>query len=208
MKLKEVKLSKLVLDPQNSVTHDKRNLKAITASLNKFGQYRAFVVQKSTNKVIIGNGMLVAMLDMGKTTGQAYIMDCDDSTAKLMGATDNKTGELSEWDMPNLKDILIEQDSLEVLEMGWENFELDALLGIDNGKTPDFSDTDDLSDIEYEHDTEKEKKKKNTGRLDFNKEEWAIVRDAIVKLKENMGDDSLIEPEAIAILCKRYLEDN
>ena len=202
MKVEKVKLKDLVSDDHNSVTHDVKNIDAVKTSVQKFGQYRPFVIQKSTNKVIIGNCMLLAMTQLGMKNGSAYFVDVDDKTARLMGATDNKTGELSEWDMSNLKDILSDQNSEDLLNLGWENFELDALLAVDSGKSPDFDGADDLEDFEI--DVEKETAKKNTGRLNFTKEEWGIVRDAILKKRKEI--EEIDEAEAVTLICKAYLE--
>lgn len=198
-----VNLNTLKFDENNSVRHDEKNIKAIEKSLQKFGQYRAFVVQKSTKKVIIGNGMLQAMLNLGYYEGEAKIYDIDDKEAALMGAMDNKTGELSEWDLGNLKDILSEQDPVEILDLGWENFELDALLGVENSQTPDFENLPD-DDFDFEDEQEKEKNKKNKGSLKFDETQWARVRAAIVEIRKEYPEYD--EAECVAHVCGMLLE--
>ena len=201
MKVKTLKLNSLVMDDRNSVTHDEANKMAIRNSLEKFGQYRAFVVQKSTKKVIVGNCMLEVMLENGETEGYAYVMDIGDKEAALLGAADNKTGTLSEWDYDALKDILSEQDSTEALLMGWENCELNSLMGVSSNE-PIIGDDEPTDDFDF--DSDKEKAKKNTGTLKFDEESWSHVRDAIVEIREEFPEST--ESEAIAITCKRYVD--
>jgi hypothetical protein len=42
------------------------NIDVIKRSLLRFGQYRAFVIQKSNNYIRVGNGMYQAMLQIAK----------------------------------------------------------------------------------------------------------------------------------------------
>jgi ParB-like chromosome segregation protein Spo0J len=55
MKLETRKLSDLTTDPENARKHDKRNLDAIAASLEKFGQRKPIVVMP-TGVILAGNG--------------------------------------------------------------------------------------------------------------------------------------------------------
>src|SRR5882724_7378119 len=65
MVTRRVKLSDLHTDPANARRHDARNLAAIADSIKTFGQVEPLVVQKSTGKVIGGNGRLEVLRKAG-----------------------------------------------------------------------------------------------------------------------------------------------
>ncbi len=77
LKLKRVPLETLHLDPSNAREHGPENLDAIEASLSRFGQAEPLVVQKSTGRVIGGNGRLVAMKKLGWSECEVVELDID-----------------------------------------------------------------------------------------------------------------------------------
>ena len=129
MKLETVTIASLSLDPNNARKHSKRNLDAIAASLNKFGQRKPIVVHKDT--VIAGNGTLEAARSLGwKEIGITRCPDdWDDDTAKAYALADNRTAELAEWD-----DAILATQLLDLDEMGWK---LDS-MGFEKPVLPNF----------------------------------------------------------------------
>lgn len=115
MNLETVKIESLTLDPQNARKHSKRNLDAISSSLDKFGQRKPIVVHNGV--VIAGNGTLEAAKLLGWT--DIAISRCpddwDSDTAKAYALADNRSGELAEWDESVLVSQLVELD-----ENGWD----------------------------------------------------------------------------------------
>lgn len=91
MKIETVKLTKLVPDDRNARLHNERNIAEIARSLQELGQHRPFVVQKGTNRVIVGNGMLQAALSLGWTEGFVLWLDDDNLSAIRRGIADNRT---------------------------------------------------------------------------------------------------------------------
>ena len=67
LEIKRVPLDSLYLDPANTRTHGERNLEAIVASLQRFGQAEPLVIHRGSGRVIGGNGRLVAMQKLGWT---------------------------------------------------------------------------------------------------------------------------------------------
>jgi hypothetical protein len=118
-----VKLGKLKPDKRNARKHSDRNIDEIIRSLQQFGQHRPFVVQKSTGKILVGNGMYAAMKQLGWTEGLALYVDDNDETAVKRALADNRTGELAEWDWPALKDIVQELGPESDIP-GWSDEEL------------------------------------------------------------------------------------
>lgn len=127
MNVETVKISTLVLDPKNARSHDKRNLEEIQRSVEKFGQHRAAVVQRGTNRVLVGNGMIQAMKRLKMKDVAVYFVDDDDATAVKRALADNRAGELAAWDDDILKELVGEVGGKDI--PGWGDDELDALLG-------------------------------------------------------------------------------
>lgn len=126
MKPMLVELSTLKLDHKNARKHSERNIQEIMRSLQANEQYRPFVVQKSTNRIVVGNGMYEAMKRLKIKEGWAEFRDLTDAEATRLGISDNRTAELAEWDWPVLKDII--RDYGEDVDIpGWSSEECEAL---------------------------------------------------------------------------------
>ncbi len=106
-----VDVASLTEDPQNARKHDRRNIEAIKNSLKAFNQVEPLVVQRSSRKVIGGNGRLQAMKELGIDTVWVHFVDLPDDKAKALGIALNKTASLAEWDFQSLADVLTEIDS-------------------------------------------------------------------------------------------------
>lgn len=116
LRIELVDVDALIPDPQNARKHGKRNLDAIKASLERFGQRRPLVVT-AAGVVIAGNGTLEAAKALGwsqvaiaRTPGS-----WTDDEAKAYALADNRTAELAEWDTALLAEQLGELDSA-----GWD----------------------------------------------------------------------------------------
>jgi hypothetical protein len=81
MPVRRAKLSELHADPGNVRSHSDWNLDAISDSLKSFGQVEPLVVQKSTGRVIGGNGRLEVMRRAGVTECDIVEVDIDDKPA-------------------------------------------------------------------------------------------------------------------------------
>ena len=114
MNLETVTIESLKLDPNNARKHSKRNLDAIAASLNKFGQRKPIVVHNGV--VIAGNGTLEAAKSLGweEIAVSVCPADWDNDTAKAYALADNRSSELAEWD-----DKILSTQLLDLDDMGW-----------------------------------------------------------------------------------------
>ena len=114
MNLETVTIESLKLDPNNARKHSKRNLDAIAASLNKFGQRKPIVVHNGV--VIAGNGTLEAAKSLGwkEIAVSVCPADWDADTAKAYALADNRSAELAEWD-----DKILSTQLLDLDDMGW-----------------------------------------------------------------------------------------
>jgi DNA modification methylase len=129
LSIRRVSLTALHNDPANARTHDQRNLGAITASLQRFGQAEPLVVHKATGRVIGGNGRLVAMLALGWTECDVVEVDVDEMTATALGIALNRTAELADWDLATLGELLGTLRTEDALAgVGFDDDEIDELL--------------------------------------------------------------------------------
>lgn len=124
----KVKLDDLKPDPRNARKHNERNIEAIKKSLEQNPQYRPFVVQRSTGIVLVGNGMLQAMREMGMTEGWAEYRDLDDAQAAKLALTDNRTGDLAEWDEDVLKSVMVDLGGEDADIAGWDGEEIASFI--------------------------------------------------------------------------------
>lgn len=103
-----VALDSLQLDPKNARKHSPENIASIEASLRKFGQMRAAVVNRSTGVILVGNGMTIAARNLGWTHLAVLYGDFDPATATGYAIADNRTAELAEWDDARLAEAIAE----------------------------------------------------------------------------------------------------
>lgn len=145
MKIKTCAISDITPDPNNARVHDERNIAAITESLMEFDQYAPLVVQKSTGRIIAGNGRYAAMKAMGRTRVDVVEYDCDDETAARISIADNRTSELASWDIDKLGDLFAEFDADELI--GWTPEEIETIANIgDDAQDTDGAQRDELND--------------------------------------------------------------
>ena len=101
-----VPIERVKLDPQNARTHDARNVSAIAASLQRFGQRKPIVVNAAGGLVEAGHGTLLAARRLGWTHVAAVRVKDDPATARGFSIADNRTAELAGWDEALLEELL------------------------------------------------------------------------------------------------------
>lgn len=133
MNIVTIKIDDLIEFPGNVRIHGKRNLDALKKSLEVYGQVKNIIVQKSTNYVIAGNGLVQAAKALGWTELTCNVIDVDDDYAKALCVLDNRTGDLSQMDEKNLLEMLQDFDN-ELLDLsGYNDKELDKMLQFQEG---------------------------------------------------------------------------
>ena len=114
--------------------HTKRNLEALKQSLRAFKQTKPILVQKSTYRIIAGNGTYQAAVALGWEEIECRLFDVDDETAEAMMIADNRTGELSEWDEGNLVEGLKRLQDVGKLDIvGYDTLELEKMIAYQEG---------------------------------------------------------------------------
>lgn len=124
------KVSELANDPANARKHDDRNIEAIKASLQRFGQQKPIVVD-SSGVVRAGNGTLQAAKALGWETIECVVTDLKGAEATAYAIADNRSAELAEWDddvlTATLQSLADEDPSL-LVDAGFDEKELARLV--------------------------------------------------------------------------------
>ena len=105
---------------------------ALKKSLGMFGQQKPIIVDKK-NVIRAGNGTHESAEEFGWTHIAALKSDIDDEDQlRLYTISDNRTAELSHWQLPVLAkemQAMKDSESVDWEELGlWEDYELDSLL--------------------------------------------------------------------------------
>jgi site-specific DNA-methyltransferase (adenine-specific) len=137
-----VPVERLKEDPANARKHSDRNIAAIMASLEEFGQQKPIVALK-TGTVIAGNGTLQAALNLGwDKLAVAYFDSKGLAKAKAYAIADNRTGELATWDLDilseSLKDLRIEIPDFDFSTIGFNEAQILKIIGRDEDLLEDL----------------------------------------------------------------------
>lgn len=134
MKIENMSVADLRFDDENARVHPPENRAMLRASLDKFGQRKPIVVT-SDNRVIAGNGTLLAATELGwdKIAVVRAPADWTDEMIRAFAIADNRSADLSEFDPAVLQQQLA---SLEIAEfefdaLGFSEAEISKLANID-----------------------------------------------------------------------------
>lgn len=124
-----VPLSAVRVDPGNVRRHPARNLQAIKASLQRFGQRKPLVVD-TKGIILAGNGTWEAARGLGWERIAIVRTDLTGSEARAYALADNRTAELAEWDDAGLAALLssLDAEGIPSSMLGWDATDLTALL--------------------------------------------------------------------------------
>lgn len=94
MNVIKMKISELVHPEKNVRNHSQKQIKELKRSLETFKQYRPAIVDEN-NVILVGNGMVMAMREMGKE--EVYVekrTDLTEAMKKKLMIADNQTASL------------------------------------------------------------------------------------------------------------------
>ena len=153
MQIDKVPVKSLTMDPSNVRTHDDKNLRAIKASLSRFGQQKPIVVD-ANGVVVAGNGTLAAADALGWAEISTVSTELNGAEAIAYAIADNRTAELADWDDESLAKQLsaLQIEADELLEAaGFSAEELAAL--VDRWASPEGGSTEeiDIDDMSMNH---------------------------------------------------------
>lgn len=145
-----VDIHSLKTDPDNCRTHPERNIEAIKASLQLYGQTKPVVVRKQGRVIAAGNGTYTAALALGWTRIAANVMPMTDVEFAGYALADNRTAELAGWDFEAVARAEAILREASIAPVGWSNEELLAIRGQLTATAPDaFPEVDETIEIEH-----------------------------------------------------------
>jgi len=119
-------ISELSLDPANLRIHEPRSIDALKSSLRRFGQQKPIVVD-GRKVVIAGNGTLEAARQLGWTHIAVVRSSLSEVERVLYAIADNRTHELSKWDLGALGATLNALSSEDLPDTGFSLKDFDEL---------------------------------------------------------------------------------
>lgn len=201
-------LDELHQDAANARIHSQKNLQAIADSLKQFGQVEPLVVQKSTGKVVGGNGRLEAMRSLGWTQAHVAVVDLTDTKATALGIALNRTAEIADWDYEVLSTLLkdLNTQDIDLAGLGFDFDDLSPLLAATWG--PGEHGGDDLEDFDAPGGGGDDKHG-NTGPHQDAVSLTPEVRDLFDRVKDELQaqrkDPSIGDRDALVLLCELFL---
>lgn len=125
--------------PENARVGD---VSAIAQSLERFGQVKPILIQKSTGHVVAGNHTREAAKSLGWEVIQAVLLEMDDETAKAYLLADNRLSDRAKYDQAKL------YESLEgLLDLDGTGFDMDYVESLGDAlgaSTVEDTDTGDV----------------------------------------------------------------
>ncbi len=116
----------LVIDPKNARKHPKSQVEALAVWMVEHALNQPIVLDGK--KVIKGNGILMAFRHLGWE--QIPAVEYTGKSPREFAIVDNRSAELSSWDIAILKDELNLLENLDVSSLGFQTTDL-TNLGID-----------------------------------------------------------------------------
>lgn len=135
MKVISKNISELRVPERNIRRHTDKQLKEYVRSLEMFGQIKPIVIDES-GEIIAGNGLYMALQQMGKTSCDCYVLSgLSDKQKKKLMLADNRVYELGVTDMDAF-DAIIRDLEGDINVPGWE----EDLLSMMNSSVSDIDD--------------------------------------------------------------------
>lgn len=133
MQIKSVKIDEIKPDPKNARKHPEKNMESIRGSLAIYGQVEPLVVNMKTKVIIGGNGRYEAMKALNFEKVDIVEVDLDETQSKALALALNRTGELAEWNLDNLGDILksLQEEDFDLDSIGFDEDDLRKLISED-----------------------------------------------------------------------------
>lgn len=126
MKVENVAMDSLTLDPSNARKHPEKNLEAIKGSLKRFGQQKPIVVS-ADGVVVAGNGTYEAAKVLGWKKIAVHRSKLSGADLTAYALADNRTTEMSEWDDEALGKLLqgLYEDEYPIADIGFDPGDFD-----------------------------------------------------------------------------------
>ncbi len=188
-------------NPNNTRRHSEKDVAATAVSLEEHGQQWPVLVQPEDMVLLAGEGRWLAAKKLGWTHISALASDISgEGERTLFSIRDNRTAELSNWDVSELSQQLQElQAKFDLPATGlWEDYELEPLLGAD-WSPPDAGDMPGLPGGEGDGGP-------SMGEpLRLTSEQREVVDRAVVSVREHEGYKDITEGRCVELICGDFL---
>ncbi len=193
-------------NPNNARRHVKKDIGATARSLDDHGQQVPLVVADDM-MLIAGEGRWLAAQQLGWTHLAVVASDIkDDGERRLYAIRDNRTAELSSWDLEQLSQQLQAlSDSVDLQALGlWESYELDPLLNAEWKPPEDSEPPGDPGDTSVGGSPEM------ASPIKLTVEQREVFARAMTKLIEQLEEDEgerpdLTEGRALELICADWM---
>jgi hypothetical protein len=109
---------------------------AVVKSIEQYG-FNVPIVLDKKNVIIAGHTRYKALQKMGVDKVSCIVSNMSDSKAKEFRIADNKTSELSGWDLDSLLSELKEIDDIDDMELFFPDIDLNTMISLPDGVIPD-----------------------------------------------------------------------
>ena len=145
--VQEIPLTKInpaLYNPRKDLKPDDPDYKSLKRSMEEFGDVQPLVWNKRTGNLVSGHQRFKILKEMGEENPNVVVVDLDDTREKALNIAMNKIH--GDWDIPKLKDLLVELDTgeIDLAITGFDSLELKQLVDFvsvseseEMGKTPD-----------------------------------------------------------------------
>jgi hypothetical protein len=141
LEVKEVPISDLKPHPGNPRKHPDKAIDRLVKSIKEYGWTNPILVSQD-NYILAGHARLKAAEKAGLEKIPVIYLPLSGDIALAYMIADNKLQDLTEWDFPKLKDLLVEIDTgaFDIEVTGFDQIEIEDLLNYN--VTSDRSDRD------------------------------------------------------------------
>lgn len=170
-----------------------RDIPVLMNSLRRFGQRKPLVARSSTREVLAGNGTLMAARQLGWAYVAVAWFDGTDEEAQAYALADNRTAELSQWDLEELSAQLADitsRDAALPAALGWSEQDLSPLLAAEWAPPA----TEPLPDAIHP-----------PVLIAVTESQHAIIRQAIARIRTSEGDDAISDGRCLELMAADFL---
>ena len=119
----------------------------IANSIKRFGWTNPILARLDDKMVIAGHTRLKAAVALGMNRVPVRFLDVDPVQARLIAIADNKLGERADWNDELLSQVLSDFSDEDLFGLGFDDDELDRLLGEDTDTFDVDEDTPEVEDV-------------------------------------------------------------
>lgn len=198
-----VPIDDVKINPSNARQHSEKDVGATAFSMQDHGQQWPVLVQPEDMVLMAGEGRWLAAKKLGWTYIAALASDIrEDGERALFSVRDNRTAELSNWDIPDLSKQLQELSTqFDLPATGlWEGYELMPMLDMD--WSPPAPESEPEKSVEPAAAADRPEM---GAPLFLTVEQREVVERAVESVRNHEGYEDISEGRAVELICGDFL---